>query len=121
MSEPIIINLTSAERFGEGESQKAMTEVLLNAGFYDVVEVSRKADISKISEMLKFLPDTSEIAYVVTILDKSDGSHRKWQERKLQSMTKSKLSHPWRAIPVHINGRIERPAQTSRELLYGGD
>ena len=72
MSEPIIINLTSAERFGQGESQKAMTEALLNAGFYDVIEVSRKDDISKISDMLKFLPDTSEIAYVVAILDNSE-------------------------------------------------
>ena len=72
MSEPIIINLTSAEQFGEGESQKSMTEVLLNAGFYDVIEVSRKDDISKISDMLKFLPDTSEIAYVVAILDNSE-------------------------------------------------
>jgi len=49
-----------------------MTEVLLNVGFYDVIEVSRKDDISKISEMLKFLPDNQEIAYVVAILDNSE-------------------------------------------------
>ena len=72
MSAPIIIDLTSAERFAEGESRKAMTEMSRNAGFYDVIEVSRHEDITKICEMLKFLPDTSEIAYVVAILDNSE-------------------------------------------------
>ena len=72
MSDPFIIDLTSVERFAEGESRKAITQILRNAGFYDVIEVSRHEDITKICEMLKFLPDTSEIAYVVAILDNSE-------------------------------------------------
>ena len=72
MSAPIIIHLTNAERFSEGESRKAMTEMLRSAGFYDVIEVSRHEDITKICEMLKFLPDSQEIAYVVAILDNSE-------------------------------------------------
>ena len=72
MSDPFIIDLTSVERFAEGESRKAITQILRNAGFYDVIEVSRHEDITKICEMLKFLPDSQEIAYVVAILDNSE-------------------------------------------------
>ena len=72
MSDPFIVDLTSVQRFAEGESRKAITQILRNAGFYDVIEVSRHEDITKICEMLKFLPDTSEIAYVIAILDNSE-------------------------------------------------
>ena len=72
MSDPIIISRKAITRITEVASQNSITKILRNAGFYDVIEVSRKDDISKISEMLKFLPDTSEIAYVVAILDNSE-------------------------------------------------
>ena len=72
MSDPFIIDLTSVEPFAEGGSGKAMPEMLRSAGFYDVIEVSRHEDITKICEMLKFLPDSQEIAYVVAILDNSE-------------------------------------------------
>ena len=72
MSDPIIINRKAIARITEVASKNSVTKILRNAGFYDVIEVSRHEDITKICEMLKFLPDDPGTSYVVAILQSSE-------------------------------------------------
>jgi len=72
MSDPIIISREAIARITEVASQNSITKILRNAGFYDVIEVSRHEDITKICEMLKFLPDDPGTSYVVAILKSSE-------------------------------------------------
>jgi hypothetical protein len=63
-----LIRRTGAERLLQNISRPSFVKLLQNAHIYDIVEVSRQDNISRLYEVIKFLPDDPEVSYIIPIL-----------------------------------------------------
>jgi hypothetical protein len=63
-----LLRRTGVERLLQNMSRPSLVKLLQDANIYDIIEVSRQDDISRLYEVLKFLPDDSEVSYIIPIL-----------------------------------------------------
>jgi DNA-binding transcriptional regulator LsrR (DeoR family) len=59
---------SGAERLLQNISRATFVKLLQDAHIYDIVEITRQDDISRLYEVLKFLPDDPEVSYIIPIL-----------------------------------------------------
>jgi hypothetical protein len=59
---------TGVERLLQNMSRSSFVKLLQDAHIYDIVEVSRQDDISRLCGIIKFLPDDPEVSYIIPIL-----------------------------------------------------
>jgi hypothetical protein len=59
---------TGVERLLQNMSRSSFVKLMQDAHIYDIVEVSRQDDISRLCGISKFLPDDPEVSYIIPIL-----------------------------------------------------
>jgi hypothetical protein len=68
MTTEIVRRRTGVERLLQNMSRPSFIKLLQHAHIYDIVEVSRQDDISRLCGVIKFLPDDPEVSYIIPIL-----------------------------------------------------
>jgi hypothetical protein len=68
MTTEIVRRRTGVERLLQNMSRRSFIKLLQHAHIYDIVEVSRQDDISRLCGVIKFLPDDPEVSYIIPIL-----------------------------------------------------
>jgi hypothetical protein len=63
-----IVRRTGVERFLQNMYRPSFVKLLQHANIYDIVEVYRQDDISRLCGVIKFLPDDPEVSYIIPIL-----------------------------------------------------
>jgi hypothetical protein len=63
-----LLRRTGVERLLQNMSRPSLVRLLQDANIYDIIEVSRQDDISRLHGVIKFLPDDPEVSYIIPIL-----------------------------------------------------
>jgi DNA-binding transcriptional regulator LsrR (DeoR family) len=63
-----LLRRTGVEQLLQNLSRPSLVRLLQDANIYGIIEVSRQDDISRLYEVIKFLPDDPEVSYIIPIL-----------------------------------------------------